>query len=574
LYFCGLKPNTIDKNMSLQKNCFTSFKESIDSYKLPKRFTFPFYYEPHPLCLLASKELQSHLENQKDWKHNFGLNKEEESSSGKMFGVLLVQNREGEVGYLAAFSGKLAGSNQHSKFVPPIFDMLTEEGFFNQGQIELSSIHEQVRTLEKNPKLVEAQQFLEAETEQSFNDIEEQRVLIRTNRKVRKTQRQEAEKELSPEECHSLKELLSIVSVREKLQLEALKKQAKERINQAQKKLDVYTTEVDYLKNKRKELSGSLQQQLFDQYHFLNNEGDKKSLCAIFKETPQLTPPAAAGECAAPKLLQYAFENRLKPLAMAEFWWGESPKSAIRKHGQYYPACQGKCQPILGHMLQGMAVDENPLLNNPAEGKSIDIIYEDEELLVINKPAEFLSVPGKTIQDSVYQRMKMQFPKATGPLIVHRLDMSTSGLMLIAKTKDTHKNLQRQFIKRTVKKRYIALLDGLVKENEGIIDLPLRLDIDDRPRQLVCYEYGKSARTKWKVIERKNNQTKIHFYPITGRTHQLRVHSAHSTGLNIPIIGDDLYGTKSNRLHLHAESVEFEHPISKDLMSFQVKAEF
>jgi tRNA pseudouridine32 synthase/23S rRNA pseudouridine746 synthase len=560
--------------MSLQKNCFTSFKESIDSYKLPKRFTFPFYYEPHPLCLLASKELQSHLENQKDWKHNFGLNKEEESSSGKMFGVLLVENREGEVGYLAAFSGKLAGSNQHSKFVPPIFDMLTEDGFFNQGQIELSSIHEQVRTLEKNPKLVEAQQFLEAETEQSFNDIEEQRVLIRTNRKVRKTQRQEAEKELSPEECHSLKDLLSIVSVREKLQLEALKKQAKERINKAQEKLDVYTTEVDYLKNKRKELSGSLQQQLFDQYHFLNNEGDKKSLCAIFKETPQLTPPAAAGECAAPKLLQYAFENRLKPLAMAEFWWGESPKSAIRKHGQYYPACQGKCQPILGHMLQGMAVDENPLLNNPAEGKSIDIIYEDEELLVINKPAEFLSVPGKTIQDSVYQRMKMQFPKATGPLIVHRLDMSTSGLMLIAKTKDTHKNLQRQFIKRTVKKRYIALLDGLVKENEGIIDLPLRLDIDDRPRQLVCYEHGKSARTKWKVIERKNNQTKIHFYPITGRTHQLRVHSAHSTGLNIPIIGDDLYGTKSNRLHLHAESVEFEHPISKDLMSFQVKAEF
>ena len=563
-----------NKNMTSLKNCFTSFIESIDSYELPKRFTFPFYYEPHPLCLLASKELQCHLENQKDWKHNFGLDKEAESSNGKMFGVLLVQNKECEIGYLAAFSGKLAGANHHTKFVPPIFDMLTEEGFFNQGQIELSSIHDQVRALEQNPKLIEAQEFLKAENEQSSNNIEEQRALIRANRKVRKEQRQEAEKELSSEEYHSLKEQLSKISVREKLQLEALKKQAKERINQAQEKLDIYTTEIDYLKNTRKELSGSLQQQLFDQYHFLDINGNKKSLCNIFSETPQLTPPAAAGECAAPKLLQYAFENGLKPLAMAEFWWGESPKSAIRKHGQYYPACQGKCQPILGHMLQGMEVDENPLLNNPAEGKSIDIIYEDDELLVINKPAEFLSVPGKTIQDSVYQRMKMQFPKATGPLIVHRLDMSTSGLMLIAKTKDTHKNLQRQFIKRSIKKRYVALLDGLVKEDEGIIDLPLRLDIDDRPRQLVCYEHGKSARTKWKVIERKNNQTKIHFYPITGRTHQLRVHSAHSTGLNIPIIGDDLYGTKSNRLHLHAESVEFEHPISKELMSFQVKAEF
>lgn len=560
--------------MLVQQDCFISFKESIDSYDLPKRFTFPFYYEPHPLCLLASKELQNYLENQNEWEHNFGLNNEVESSNGKMFGVLLVQNKEGKIGYLAAFSGKLAGTNHHSKFVPPIFDMLTEEGFFNQGQIELRNIHDQVRALEKKPKLIEAQKSVYYEKEQSLTSIEGQRALIRANRKVRKEQRQKAERELNSEEYHSLIQQLSKVSVREKLQLEAIKKQAKERIKIAQEKLDVYTSEIDYLKNKRKELSGALQQKLFDQYNFLNSKGDKKSLCAIFKETPQLTPPAAAGECAAPKLLQYAFENELKPLAMAEFWWGKTPKSAIRKHRQFYPACQGKCQPILGHMLIGMKVDENPLLNNPAKGEKINIIYEDDELLVINKPTEFLSVPGKTIQDSVYERMKIQFPKATGPLIVHRLDMSTSGLMIIAKTKDTHKNLQRQFIKRSVKKRYVALLDGLVNEDYGFIDLPLRLDIDDRPRQLVCYEHGKSAHTKWKVIERKNNQTKIHFYPITGRTHQLRVHSAHSKGLNMPIVGDDLYGKRSNRLYLHAESVEFEHPVSKKLMNFQVEAEF
>lgn len=559
--------------MLLQQNCFISFKESIDSYDLPKRFTFPFYYEPHPLCLLAAKELQDYLKNQKEWEHNFGLNNEVESSNGKMFGVLLVKNKEAEIGYLAAFSGKLAGANHHSKFVPPIFDMLTKEGFFNQGQNELNRIHAQIRILEKNPKLIEAKKNVCTEKKQSLAEIEEQRALIRANRKVRKGQREKALKELNSQKYQLLIHQLSKVSVREKLQLEAIKKQTKERVKIAQEKLDVYTSKIDYLKNKRKELSGALQQKLFDQYNFLNSKGDIKSLCAIFKETTQLTPPAAAGECAAPKLLQYAFKNKLKPLAMAEFWWGKSPKSAIRKHKQFYPACQGKCHPILAHMLIGMKVDENPLLN-PAKDKEIDIIYEDDDLLVINKPTAFLSVPGKTIQDSVYERMKIQFPKATGPLIVHRLDMSTSGIMLIAKTKDTHKNLQKQFIKRSIKKRYVALLDGLVNEDHGFIDLPLRLDVEDRPRQLVCYEHGKSARTKWKVIERKKNQTKIHFYPITGRTHQLRVHSAHSKGLNIPIVGDDLYGTKSNRLHLHAECIEFQHPISNKLMNFKVEADF
>ena len=259
---------------------------------------------------------------------------------------------------------------------------------------------------------------------------------------------------------------------------------------------------------------------------------------------------------------------------MAEFWWGESPKSAIRKHKHFYPACQGKCQAILGHMLQGIKIDENPLLNQSSDGKNIEVIYEDEELLIINKPADFLSVPGKTIQDSVYHRIKMLFPKATGPLIIHRLDMSTSGLMIIAKSKGTHKYIQKQFINRNVQKRYIALLDGLIKENNGIIDLPLRVDLEDRPRQLVCYQHGKPAKTKWEVIERYNGKTKVYFYPITGRTHQLRVHSAHIKGLNTAILGDDLYGKKSHRLHLHAEAIEFKHPKTKELVRFEIKAPF
>jgi tRNA pseudouridine32 synthase/23S rRNA pseudouridine746 synthase len=225
-------------------------------------------------------------------------------------------------------------------------------------------------------------------------------------------------------------------------------------------------------------------------------------------------------------------------------------------------------------MLEGIEMDENPLLKNPAEGKEIEIIFEDEHILVINKPAEFLSVPGRYIKDSVAQRMKEKFPNATGPLIVHRLDMSTSGIMLIAKSLEVHKFLQSQFIKRTIKKRYVALLEGIVNEKEGIVDLPLRTDWNERPKQLVCYESGKSAQTKWKVIERKNQQTRIHFFPITGRTHQLRVHAAHPLGLNLPIFGDDLYGTKSKRLCLHAEWIEFVHPISREVKSVTVEAEF
>ena len=225
-------------------------------------------------------------------------------------------------------------------------------------------------------------------------------------------------------------------------------------------------------------------------------------------------------------------------------------------------------------MLQGMKVDENPLLKNSAESKSIEILFEDEDLLVINKPNELLSVPGKEIEDSVYFRMKLEYPEATGPLIVHRLDMSTSGLMLIAKSKEAYVYLQRQFIKRSVKKRYVALLNGLLKEDKGIIDLPLRLDINDRPRQLVCYDFGKNAVTEWEVIERKNGKTKVQFYPITGRTHQLRVHAAHPEGLNTAILGDDLYGEKSNRLHLHAEYIEFRHPRSKDILQFNCKEDF
>jgi len=259
---------------------------------------------------------------------------------------------------------------------------------------------------------------------------------------------------------------------------------------------------------------------------------------------------------------------------MAEFWWGASPKSDVRKHGQFYPACRGKCEPILGHMLKGLEVDPNPMLDNPAEGKELEILFEDEFMMAVNKPAEFLSVPGKIIKDSVYSRIRVRNPEATGPLIVHRLDMSTSGILLVAKSKEVHKQLQHQFENRTIKKRYVALLDGTLTVNSGEIDLPLRVDLDDRPRQLVCYEHGKPSKTYWELIETKNGQSKVYFYPLTGRTHQLRVHAAHQLGLNTPIVGDDLYGTIKDRLHLHAERIEFVHPQTKENMVIAAKVEF
>jgi tRNA pseudouridine32 synthase / 23S rRNA pseudouridine746 synthase len=228
----------------------------------------------------------------------------------------------------------------------------------------------------------------------------------------------------------------------------------------------------------------------------------------------------------------------------------------------------------LAHMLQGIDMDPNPMLLNPAEGKDIGTVYEDEDIVVVNKPAEFLSVPGKNIEDSVWMRMKDQLQYVSGPLVVHRLDMSTSGLMIIAKSKEVHKFVQRQFINRKVTKRYVAILDGIVPMDQGLIDLPLRVDLDNRPQQLVCYEHGKSAQTRWEVVGRKDGRTRIHFYPITGRTHQLRVHSAHPLGLNIPIVGDDLYGTKSDRLYLHAEHLEFVHPRTRKLITIQVKPDF
>jgi tRNA pseudouridine32 synthase/23S rRNA pseudouridine746 synthase len=555
----------------MSKSIFQPFKTTISGISLPEKFTFPFYYEPHELSVIASTELQAYLETQCDFEHNFGLQENQEGLViGKMFGVLVCQNQEEELGYLWAFSGKLAGVNHHSYFVPTIFDMLQEDGFFRKEEEVLNAINRQIEILENSEELQSKKSQLENTKNEAVTDIQNQKDKIK-KLKVERDEKRISFTNLSLSEIEQLELELSEESKKESILLKKMTKYWNFQIEKAQNEVNLLLDEINQLKEERRLKSGALQQKLFAEYSFLNQFGERKSIGEIFNNNP----PAGAGECAAPKLLHYAFEHNLKPIAMAEFWWGQSPKSEIRKHKQFYPACKSKCEPILlSHMLKGLDMEANPFQENPAEGKNIEIVYEDEILAVINKPAEFLSVPGKIISDSVYQRVKELYPNATGPLIVHRLDMSTSGLMLIAKDEETYVKLQSQFIKRTIKKRYIALLDGILEENEGIIDLPLRVDLDDRPRQLVCYEHGKSAQTKWEKIEIRNNQTLVYFYPITGRTHQLRVHASHELGLNTPIVGDDLYGSKANRLHLHAESLTFEHPISKKQISLKSEIHF
>lgn len=541
---------------------FHLFKFNISGISLPDKFTFPFYYIPNELSVVAAEELQSYLNNQTDFEHNFGLKESQKGLAiGKMFGVLVCQNYKGELGFLAAFSGKLADSNKHKYFVPTVYDMLDENKFYKIGENELNQITKEINFLEQSQDYLKAQKSLEKIQKEAKNDLNRQKKIMKVQKMLRDEKRKNSNYNI---------EELNKESQLEKILLKKMAAYWNYKISDAQKEVNIFVNKINSKKEIRSVKSAQLQQQLFDNYAFLNQYKNYKSIGEIFQNNP----PAGAGECAAPKLLHYAFLNDLKPIAMAEFWWGNSPKSEIRKHGQFYPACTGKCEPILKHMLLDIEMDENPFLNNTAENQNIEIVFEDEYLAVIHKPHEFLSVPGKNVTDSVFQRVKDLYPNATGPLIVHRLDMSTSGLMLIAKSEEAYKNLQRQFIKRTVQKRYVAILDGIVSQNEGYIDLPLRLDIDNRPNQLVCYEHGKSARTKFEVISRENNKTRIHFYPITGRTHQLRVHASHNLGLNCPIIGDDLYGTKANRLHLHAEEITFEHPISKEKITLLRESEF
>ena len=607
------------------------FKQPISHLALPDKFTYPFHYTPHPLCVLAAEEVKEYIASREEWQ--------EELAFGKMFGVLIVQKENkqetakkeavNEIGYLAAFSGNLAGKNLHPYFVPPVYDLLQPEGFFKIEEEQISSINIRIRELENNRSYLDLKEKWKTKTEQAKAILNQAKAALKAAKEAREIRRQSSSALSEEEQASLIRE-----SQYQKAEYKRLEKKWKKRLEELETETRHFETEIEQLKTERKERSAALQRKLFGQFRMLNARGEVKDLYTIFEQTVQKVPPAGAGECALPKLLQYAYLHQLKPLAMAEFWWGDSPKNEIRHHGYYYPSCKGKCEPILQHMLQGLEVDENPLLNPVHEEEELEIVFEDEWLLVVNKPAGMLSVPGKAEdRDSVYHRLKKKYPEATGPMIVHRLDMATSGLLLVAKTKEVHQDLQAQFANRSIKKRYVAVLDGAIikteketkpiaekailiaKEtvstkktakaertgNTGRIELPLCLNPLDRPRQMVSSEHGKEAITEYQIIseseritsesentfnesnridesERSINEsrkyTRIIFYPLTGRTHQLRVHAAHPEGLGCPILGDELYGKKADRLYLHAEYIEFRHPIYGDILCIQKEADF
>ena len=538
---------------------FHSFQTSIAGIELPHLFTYPFHYTPHPLCVMAAGEVQAYINKQTRWK--------EELDKGKMFGVLIVRTSNGQTGYLAAFSGNLCGSNSHSFFVPPVYDLLKPDGFFKIEEEQISAINHQIGQLQNCDRYLELQQKMERETASSQQALSEARKVLKAAKEKREQRRLHRPNE--NEQAAMIRE-----SQYQKAEFKRLERYWKEQISEIKTELESFSSQIEALKAERRNRSAALQQKLFQQFNFLNAKGETKNLCAIFEETVQKTPPAGAGECAAPKLLQYAYLSGLSPIAMAEFWWGESPKTEIRHHGYYYPSCRGKCEPILRHMLQGLNVEPAPSERYSLSQNMPEILFEDQWLLVLHKPEGVLSVPGKSEEQSIYSLLRARYPEATGPLVVHRLDMATSGLLLAAKTQEVHRHLQAQFENRSIKKRYIALLDGILSEEEGVIDLPICPDYLDRPRQMVNEELGKTAITRYRVMDRKNGQTRIAFFPLTGRTHQLRVHAAHPLGLNCPIVGDELYGRKAERLYLHAEYLEFIHPVSGQRMVIEKKAEF
>ncbi|CAM1370902.1 RluA family pseudouridine synthase [Tenacibaculum xiamenense] len=536
-------------------NKLHSFQSNITAIELPNKIAYPHYYTPHKIAQIASKELQMYLEKQTDFNHDFGLDSNE--GVGKMFGVLVVKNEQKELGFLAAFSGKLAERTTYEYFVPPVFDVLDTRNFYLEAERKLNKLTKSIEALSSNKQYLDLKDAYNRKSKLQKDLLETEQIKIKQRRKLRKTQNSIDNQKNINEEFY-LREYETYLNNKIKALRTAY-------FNEYER--------IEELKRERAQLSAKIQQKLFQSYQFVNNNNEVENLLHIFKESPQNI-PAGAGDCCAPKLFQYAYLNKLTPIAMAEFWWGKPLTSAVRKHKQYYPACTGKCKPILNHMLQGLSVETNPLLATINKTDSLDILYEDEYLLALNKPHDVLSVEGKEIEHSIEYLVKKNFPKATGPLIVHRLDMSTSGILLIAKSKEIHKKLQEQFIKKTIKKRYVALLEGVIPDMQGTIDLPLRVDLNDRPKQMVCYEHGKKALTKWEAIAVENNCTRIYFYPISGRTHQLRVHAAHPLGLNSPIVGDDLYGNKSKRLCLHAEQVKFIHPILKNEIVIHSPAPF
>ncbi len=530
----------------------------LEGVEPPERFTNPFDYEPHPLVEVARGELCAYLERQVQWH--------DELSRGKMFGVLVVRNTEGEIGYLAAYSGYLGKENLHSHFVPPILNLLDPNGFFKKEEEQISLLNYALEKEQKSPALERTKAQLAEIIEAESCELEQLRTEYATARTHRRTLRAEG---ADPE-------LLNLESQRQKGVLRRRELHYRTLREPLERSIEEHNAKCQALLEERARRSAALQHLTFKRFRPLNAQGEECDLLTIFEQYNHTTPPAGSGECAAPKLLHYALRQGLQPLAMGEFWWGRSTRGEVRHHLHYYPACRGKCHPILGFMLRGLKVDE-PRPRTPEEQlrNTLSIIWEDDSFVAFNKPSGLASVDGLNHTISVQSIARELYPTLDpNALIVHRLDMDTSGILLIAKSAEVQRSLQQQFAAHTIRKRYIAIVEGKITAKSGSIDLPLALDPLDRPRQRVDHKQGKAAFTHFRLLEQKGERSRLALYPQTGRTHQLRVHCAHSEGLSTPIVGDRLYGTPAERLMLHAEQITLRHPATGRKFTINCPAEF
>ena len=573
---------------------------------------------PRALAFVAARRVAAYVEQHSELTAG--------EVCGKMYGVLVVEAPGGCLAFLAAHSGLLGGRNDWPFFVPPVFDAQQPDGHFKTKEREISGMNRRIAELMQCPQRFEARQRLEQVRQQTGRVIAREREEVKARKARRDTMRRE-----QPQMDDATKAMLIRESQHDKAQLRRLMKSCEASVAEHQEALDVLEREIAALKRERREGSDALQRWLFDQYVMLNAKGMHRTLIDIFARFNGTLPPAGAGDCCAPKLLQFAYAHNLRPVSLAEFWLGAPPPTEVRRHLQFYPPCRSKCYPILQFMLQGLdaplpgaeevyplreegggttndekgslddkasigtneahadkaSFDDNGFLDAQGHiykkcGASLHIIYEDEQMAVVSKPSGMLSVPGKSCRLSVESIVREHYGIAADvPVIVHRLDMDTSGLLLIARTREAHKALQQQFLDHTVSKSYLALLDGVPHEgltgehvvwhssHTGTITLPLRPDLDDRPRQLVDFVHGKPAVTRFHLLKVIDGHQLIALTPVTGRTHQLRMHCAHHLGLNCPILGDPLYGNAiepsaniAQRLYLHAEQITFRHPSS------------
>jgi len=529
-------------------------------FPLPRQLNNPFYYEPHPLCVHAASEVRQVVAARDDWA--------EEVARGKMFGVLVVeQGDEHELSYLCAYSGQIGGRGDWPGFVPAIYDYLQPSGRFRLQEAEIVQLGRDIEALERDEDF--ALRWLQHEER-----VAKQAALMRSQRELMqhcKERRDELRRAGAADEAGLVRE-----SQHQKADFHRMKVAFRQENAPMEEERDGRERLVQALKRRRHELSDALQRWLFRQFMVSNARGELRSVLDIFADRVHRLPPAGTGECCAPKLLHYAFTHGLRPRVMGEFWMGKSPTDELRREGHFYAACASKCKPLLGYMLEGIDVDDNKL--DTDEQRRPTIIYEDDCIIVANKPEGMLSVPGRGVRASALSLLREEREGQDRIFAAHRLDMPTSGLLVLAKSITMLRRLQEQFAAREVHKEYIALLDGnifkLGKSWQGEISLPLIADYDDHPRQKVDYEKGKPSLTRYEVIDVEHGKTRVRLRPFTGRTHQLRVHCAHADGLGCPIVGDVLYGTPRSRLYLQAYAISFCHPATGERMRFEIPFEF